>query len=51
VRGDRGNPVPYRDCSGYPLYHYLHADGTLKATGIELIGTNATGKAAKSKPS
>jgi hypothetical protein len=33
------------------LYHYLHADGTLKATGIELIGANAAGKVGKSTPS
>ncbi len=23
------------------LYHYLHADGTLKATGVKLLGRKA----------
>ena len=56
LMADRARSIPAicRELGGVPastLYHYLHADGTLKATGIELIGTNAAGKATKSKPS
>jgi DNA invertase Pin-like site-specific DNA recombinase len=56
LMADRARSIPAicRELGGVPastLYHYLHADGTLKATGIKLIGTKAAGKAATSKPS
>jgi DNA invertase Pin-like site-specific DNA recombinase len=56
LMADRARSIPAicRELGGVPastLYHYLHADGTLKATGIKLIGTNVAGKGAKSKPS
>jgi DNA invertase Pin-like site-specific DNA recombinase len=51
---DRGIPAICRELGGVPastLYHYLHADGTLKATGIKLIGTGAPAQARKPAPS
>jgi len=50
----RSIPSICSELGGVPastLYHYLHADGTLKATGIKLIGTNTTAKVKKPKPS
>ncbi len=43
LMGDKGRSVPSicRELGGVPastLYHYLHADGTLKAPGIALLG-------------
>ena len=43
LMGDRTRSIPSicRELGGVPastLYHYLHADGTLKAPGIELLG-------------
>jgi DNA invertase Pin-like site-specific DNA recombinase len=50
----RSIPSICSELGGVPastLYHYLHADGTLKATGIKLIGTNTPAKVKKPKPS
>jgi DNA invertase Pin-like site-specific DNA recombinase len=50
----RSIPAICSELGGVPastLYHYLHADGTLKATGIKLIGTNTPAKVKKPKPS
>ena len=43
LRGEKTRSVPSicRELGGVPastLYHYLHADGTLKAPGIALLG-------------
>ena len=40
----RSGPSICRELGGVPastLYHYLHADGTLKAPGIALLGVEA----------
>ena len=40
----RSIPAICRELGDVPastLYHYLHADGTLKATGLKLLGTDA----------
>lgn len=40
---ERSIPAICRELGGVPastLYHYLHADGTLKAPGTELLGGN-----------
>lgn len=44
----RSIPAICRELGGVPsstLYHYLHADGTLKAPGFRLLGTNTAGEA------
>jgi DNA invertase Pin-like site-specific DNA recombinase len=41
---ERSVPAICRELGGVPastLYHYLHADGTLKTSGIRLLGTGA----------
>src|SRR4051812_17252401 len=43
LMADRSRSIPSvcRELGGVPastLYHYLHADGTLKAPGVELLG-------------
>ena len=50
----RSIPAICRELGDVPastLYHYLHADGTLKATGIKLIGVNPPEEAPNSAPS
>jgi len=47
---DRSRSIPAicRELGSMPastLYHYLHADGTLKAPGFRLLGTNTAGEA------
>ncbi len=47
LMADRSRSIPAicRELGGVPastLYHYLHADGTLKAPGVELLGTNSS---------
>ena len=46
LMSDRTRSIPAicRELGDVPastLYHYLHADGTLKATGVKLLGTDA----------
>ena len=45
----RSIPAICRELGDVPastLYHDLHADGTLKATGVKLLGADADPKAA-----
>ena len=45
----RSIPAICRELGDVPastLYHYLHADGTLKATGVKLLGADADPNAA-----
>lgn len=49
LMSDKGRSIPdiCRELGDVPantLYHYLHADGTLKAPGAKLLGSDAAGK-------
>ena len=44
---ERSIPVICRELGGVPastLHHYLHADGTLKAAGVRLVGAKVIGE-------
>ena len=56
LMADRTRSIPAicRELGDVPAstpYHYLHADGTLKPTGIKLIGVDPSEEAPNSAPS